>query len=196
MDVDFQQGFNHLCLKFVRQVLRKKGVCEEVLERIKCLYERGTTRVLVNNILGSPIKNIMQSLWQGDLLSMIWFILAMEPLLKSLKRLLKGIVVRTVQVEGPLQEGETGPLILEEIFTVVGYVDDVKPAVNNMEEVKIIVDQCTKLEKASGVKLHRSPLSGKCKLLPMGKWNNKLKQEMIPYDFIKLTESLDVMEVK
>ena len=62
MDIDFQQGFDHLCLKFVRQVLRKKGICEEVLDRIKCLYERGTTRVSVNNILGSSIKNIMESL--------------------------------------------------------------------------------------------------------------------------------------
>ena len=95
MDIDFRAGFDHLCLKFVRQVLRKKGVCETVLERLECLYVRGTTRVSVNNILGSPIKNIMQSLHQGDLPSMIWFILAMESLLKSLKRLLKGIVVRT-----------------------------------------------------------------------------------------------------
>ena len=126
MDVDFKQGFDHLCLKFVCQVLRKKGVCEEVLDIIKRLYERGTTRVSVNNILRNPIKNIMESLWQGDLLSIIWIILAMEPLLKSLKRLLKGIVVRTIQVEGPLNENETGPLLLEETFAVLGYADDMK----------------------------------------------------------------------
>ena len=59
-----------------------------------------------------------------------------------------------MQVEGPLEEGKSGPLLLEEIFVVCGYTDDVKPVVNDMDEVKIIVEQCTKLEKASGVKLH------------------------------------------
>ena len=108
LDVDFHQGFDHLCLSFVRKVLKKKGVCEEVLQRIKCLYERGTTQVSVNNILGSSIKNIMESLRQGDLPSMIWFILMMDPLLKSLKRLLKGIVIRTVWVEGPMGRGSYG----------------------------------------------------------------------------------------
>ena len=86
--------------------------------------------------------------------------------------------------------------MLEEIFSILGYVDDLKPAVNDMEEVEIIIRQCTKLEKASGVKLHREPLSGKCKMLPLGKWNNSLKQEMIPFNFIKLMETLDVMGVK
>ena len=62
LDLDFQQGFDHLCLLWVRKVLKKKGVCEEVLERIKRLYEKGTTRVSVNNVLGKSIKNIMESL--------------------------------------------------------------------------------------------------------------------------------------
>ena len=79
---------------------------------------------------------------------------------------------------------------------VCGYADIVKPAVNDMDKVKIIVEQCTKLEKASGVKLHRNPQSGKCKLLPMGKWISKLNQNMVMYDFIKLTDMLDVMGVK
>ena len=192
LDLDFRAGFDFLCLKFVRSVLRKKGVCEAVLERLERLYIRGTTRVSVNNFLGSPIKNIMQSLCQGDL-SMLWFILAMDPLLKSLKHLLRGIVIWTVQVEGPLEEGKLGPLLLKETFVVCGYADDVKPMVNNMDEVKIIVEQCTKLEKASGVKLHRNPQSGKCKLLPLGKWIDKLNQNMVPYDFIKLTNTLDMM---
>ena len=177
-------------------MLKKKGICDSVLERLERLYIKGMTRVSVNNILGSLIKNIMQSLRHGDLLSMLWFILAMEPLLKSLKRRLKGVVIRTVQVEGPLEEGKSGPLLLEEIFVVCSYGDDVKPFMNNMDKVKIIVELCTKLEKASGVKLHRDPQSGKCKILPLGKWHDKLKQNTVPFDFIKLMDTLEVMGLK
>ena len=49
-------------MMWVRKVLKKKGVCEGVLDRIKRLYERGTTRVSVNNILGELIENILESL--------------------------------------------------------------------------------------------------------------------------------------
>ena len=58
------------------------------------------------------------------------------------------------------------------------------------------MDQCTELEKAGGVKLHRDPTSGKCKLLPIENWINKLEQHNIPYDFIKITDTLDVMGIK
>ena len=86
---------------------------------------------------------------------MIWFIVAMDPLLKSLKRLLKGIVIRTVVVEGPLEEGKVGPLLLEEKFSVNGYADDLKLSISSLDEIKTVVEQCAKLEKAGGVKLHR-----------------------------------------
>ena len=103
--MDFCQGFDHLCMSWVRRVL-KKGVDSRVLERIKRLHERGTTRVSVNNILGESIKNLMESLRQGDLPSMIWFVLAMYPLLVSLKILLKGIETRSVTAEGPYWKGK------------------------------------------------------------------------------------------
>ena len=166
------------------------------MDRIKKLYEKGTTRVSVNNILGKSIKNIMESLRQGDLPSMIWFIIAMDPLLVSLKRLLKGIVTRSVVAEGPLNEGEVALLRHEEMFQVLGYADDLKPGISSLEEIDIIIEQCRKLERASGVKLHRDPKSGKCKLLPLGCWNSNLRQEMIPFDFIKITDGLDIMGVK
>ena len=46
---------------------------------------------------------------------------------------------------------------------------------------------CTLLERASGVKLHRSVGSGKVKFLPISKWKS-LKKEDIPYYFIQLSE--------
>ena len=195
-DIDFAQGFDHLCLKFCWKVLKKKGVSEGVISRLKRLYQHGTTRVSVNDIIGEPIKNLYQSLRQGDLTSMLFFVISMDPLLKSLKRLLKGIVIRKVIVAGPAEKGKKGPVYLEELYVVVGYADDLKPAITSTKEVEIVVNQCTKLELASGVKLHRSPESGKCKLLPIGKWASTLTQQDIPYNFIKLSDTLNVMGVK
>ena len=174
----------------------EKGSGSEVLDRIKRLYERGTTRVSVNNILGGIIKNLMESLRQADLPSMFWFVVAMDPLLISLKRLLTGIETKSVTAEGPLMEGEVTKLRHVEKFKILSYTDDLKPAVTSMEEISLIVEQCRKLERSSGVKLQRDPNSGKCKILPLGSWKTTLLQEMILCDFIKITDSLDCIGVK
>ena len=71
---------------------------------------------------------------------MIWFIIAMDPLLVSLKRLLKGIVTISVVAEGPHKEGEVAPLRYVEKFSVLGYTDDLKPGVSCLEEIDIIIE--------------------------------------------------------
>merc|ERR1712059_173543 len=96
VDLDFSAAFDFLCLKFCYSVMEKKGVSKKVLDRLKRLYKNGSTRVCVNNKVGDPILNLYQSLRQGDIVSMLLFVLAIDPLLKSLKRLLKGIVVNKI----------------------------------------------------------------------------------------------------
>ena len=50
-------------------------------------------------------------------------------------------------------------------------------------------------ERSSGCKVHRDPLSNKCKFLPIGKWRNKIKQEEIPVNYFMITDSLDFLGV-
>ena len=76
----------------------------------------------------------MESLRQGNLPSMLWFIVAMDPLLVSLKRQLKGIEIRSVTAEGPLMEGEVTKLRHVEKFKILSYTDDLKPAVTSMKK--------------------------------------------------------------
>ena len=76
---------------------------------------------------------------------------------------------------------------LTEKYTLISYVNDLKPAVNYIEEIILCMDKCAKLEGASGVQFHRDPTSGKVKILPVGRWRKTLKQTDIPYDSIKLS---------
>ena len=45
-------------------------------------------------------------------------------------------------------------------------------------------------------KLHRDPLSNKCKFLPLGKWRGTLKQEDIPTPYMRITDTLDMVGVQ
>ena len=78
----------------------------------------------------------------------------------------------------------------------IGYAYDVKPAVNNMEEFKMIDYAMDIFVHASGCRLHRDPSSMKCKLLPLAKWRNTLKQEDIPCPYMTLTDELDMVGVE
>ena len=59
-----------------------------------------------------------------------------------------------------------------------------------------LVDKAAKLfELSSGCALHRDrdPVSGKCKVLPLGRWRGTLKQEDILYPYMKLCNTLEMV---
>ena len=79
---------------------------------------------------------------------------------------------------------------------MVGYANDVKPAVTSTEECTLIDNAMALFENASGCKLHRDPASKKCKFLPLAKWKTTLKQEDIPCPYITLTDELETVGVE
>ena len=48
---------------------------------------------------------------------------------------------------------------------------------------------------SSGCKLHRNPLSGKVKLLPLRKWKNILHLADLPVNYIAISDHLDMVGV-
>jgi hypothetical protein len=78
----------------------------------------------------------------------------------------------------------------------MGYADDVKPAVTKMEEFIKIDNAMALFERASGCKLHRYPVSKKCKFLPLVQWRATLIQSAIPCPYMTLTEELDKVGVE
>ena len=168
-------------------MLELKGLDQKVIARYKNLYKENITVVVVNNIPGRAVKNIRLSLRQGDLPSMHFFSYVIDPLLTYLENRLRGILIASLPVSGPLQQGSPA---LEERYKVIGYADDVKPAITGMDEI-LLVDQAMNLfEKASGCRLHRDPATKKCKFLPLARWRGTLQQEDIPCCYMSISDHL------
>ena len=73
LDLDFEMAFCLQAFSWVVLVLRAKGACEEAINRLLHIYEDRITLPVVNNVIGSAVKNIRGSLSQGCPSSMNWF---------------------------------------------------------------------------------------------------------------------------
>ena len=110
------------------------GLDPRVISRFKNLYDNNLTVVVVNNVQGKCFKNIRLSLRQGDLPSMHFFSYGIDPLLTYLNKRLRGILISTLPVSGPALQGSPPLQALEERYKVIGYADDVKPAITGFDE--------------------------------------------------------------
>ena len=110
------------------------------------------------------------------------FSFGIDPLLCYLERVLIGIHIASVPVLGPrlLHAPPLPPH--EQRYKVIGYADDVKPAITTMEEFSLVDTALTMFEKASGCKVHCDPQNMKCKFLPLGRWRTTLQQAHILHD--------------
>ena len=155
LDLDFVAAFDYTVLECVLMVLRKKGLSEIVINRIRNLYDNRITVPVVNNITGTGLQNIRGTLAQGCPGSMNWFSYAIDPLLVYLLKWLQGIPIISLPVFGPQEKDRNPPEPLTEQYKVLGYADDVKPGVRSMSEFAIVDRAATLFEQSSGNILHR-----------------------------------------
>ena len=129
---------------------------------------------------------------------MFWFSIGIDPLLTYLERRLQGIPITSLPIMGPtmVYEKNTTMEPHKQVFKAIAYADDVKTTITSMEEFNLVDRACTLLEKASGVKLHRDPGSGKVKFLALGKWRGTLRQEDLPQQHVRLSDHLDFVGVE
>ena len=86
--------------------------------------------MVVNNIMGRSVKNLRWSIRQGDRPSSALFNYGIDPHLTWLERRLRGIPLYQQPAQGPLRQGQVRqlqPLIVQETYKVIGFVDDVHP---------------------------------------------------------------------
>ena len=115
------------------------------------MFHRGAKTKIILDFLTEAIE-LTFSIRQGDPLSMLLFIIYVEPLLIFLRRRLSGVRVGAIT-----QVDES-------------YCDDVNLMVNKLEEFKIIDEAFTKFEDMSGAILSRNQ---KSKVLGLGAWTGK-----------------------
>ena len=65
LDLDFIAAFDYTVLEWVLMVLEKKGLSENVINRIRNTYANRITVPVVNNVAGKGVKNIRGTLAQG-----------------------------------------------------------------------------------------------------------------------------------
>ena len=187
-------------MSWVFLVLKKKGVSEGVLNRLRNLYSDNLSIIVVNNIEGKCVKNTRLSLRQGDIPSMFFFAYGIDPLISYLDKRLTGILIASLPVLGPVPANYSSSSLppLEERYRVVSYADDLKPAITTMAEFSLVNDASALFEAASGCRLHRDPTSMKCKFLPLGRWRKQLQQEDLPTacQYFVLSDHLDMVGVQ
>merc|ERR1711940_279391 len=83
-------------------VLRKKGLSKNVIKRYENLYNDHVSIIVVNTILGRCVRNSRLTIRQGDKFAMELFTFGMDPILTYLEKRLKGIVIPSLPVQGPL----------------------------------------------------------------------------------------------
>ena len=196
LDTDLVAAFDFLCMDWVFKVLQQKGLDMEVIKRLKNLYSDSSTIVMVNNIPGKAVANIRQSLRQGDLPSMHFFSFGIDPLLVYLEKRLAGIQISSLPVQGPVCADNVKLEPLEERYKLIGYADDVKPAITNMQEFSLVDRAMSLFERASGCRLHRDPASKKCKFLPLARWRGTLQQDDIPCPYMSISDHLEMLGVE
>ena len=182
LDNDYMAAFDYMVLTWVF-----KGLDQQVISRLKNLYDNHLTVVVINNIQGRCFANKRWSIRQGDRPSSVLFCYGLDPHLDWLENRLRGI---------PIYQNLLTATASPEIYKLIAYVDDVKPSITSMNEFTIVDKGSELFEAASGCVLHRDPASGKVKFLPLGRWKGTLTREDLPVNYIVLSEHLDMVGVK
>ena len=148
---DMFKAYDRVMLDYLVKVMRAMKFPEKFIGWILMLHDGATTRLLLN-FLTDPIK-VLFSIRQGDPLSMLLYIIYIEPLLLKINKLTKGLCVYNF-----VQKDED-------------YCDDLNFFSEVENDLVIIENTFTRFESISGALLSRS---WKSKVMGLGPWRNKL----------------------
>jgi exonuclease III len=109
LDTDLVAAFCNMVVMWCTAVMIKKGLDPKVVERYNNLYSENYSIIVVNNILGRSIKNTRMSIRQGDKFAMELFTFGMDPVLSYLEKRLKGIIIHSLPVQGPVLHPQPPP---------------------------------------------------------------------------------------
>ena len=109
LDTDLMAAFCNMVSTWCYMVMIRKGLSETVINHYRNLYDDNFSIVVVNNLQCRCIKNVRQSIRQGNKFAMELFTYGMDTILGYLSARLKGILIHSTPVEGPLGPPGTQP---------------------------------------------------------------------------------------
>ena len=147
---DMFKAYDRVMLSYLVRVMYAMEFPVRFVNWLLMLHEGATTRFILN-FLTDPIK-VLFSIRQGDPLSMLLYIIYIEPLLMMIKRMTRGLNVSLIS-----QRDED-------------YCDDVNFLGENTSDLVIIDEIFANFEKISGAILSRSK---KSKIMGLGPWRGR-----------------------
>jgi len=170
VSLDFKQAFDRISHTYLLTVLRSYGFDAGFIECIRMLYENATSVIQVNGHISTPIP-IECGVRQGCHLSMILFVLCLNPLLYYLDERLQGLRAHRTQLK----------------TTVIVYTDNVSILMTSQEDVRTVRAAIECYEKATGATLNIEKSSA----LAVGTWDTTCEIMGIPY-----SEEIKILGVK
>ena len=143
---------------------------EKFIRLIKDSHHNITTRFILNGLTEAILLTF--SFRQGDAISMLLYLIYIEPLLVKLGNLLKGLKI------GDFNEIDND------------YCDDVEIVIEDENDLLLAVEIFRKFGTISGAKLN---CSKKSKIMGLGPWKNR---EVWPIPWLKVEKSLKIFGVQ
>ena len=147
---DMFKAYDRVMLDYLVRVMKAMCFPDKFITWILMLHEGATTCFLLN-FLTNPMAVIF-SIRQGDPLSMLLYIIYIEPLLVMISRLTKGLCVSSL-----IQKDED-------------YCDDLNFLSEHESDLLVVENTFTRFESISGALLSRS---WKSKIMGLGPWRNR-----------------------
>ena len=147
---DMFKAYDRVMLSYLVKVMEAMNFPDKFVQWVLMLHDGATTRFILN-FLTDPIR-VKFSIRQGDPLSMILYIIYIEPLLMMIKKMTWGLAVSTLT-----QRDED-------------FCDDVNFLGEKLSDILVIDEIFSKFEMISGAILFRSK---KSKIMGLGQWRGK-----------------------
>jgi len=172
MSLDWSKAFDRVDMEFVFKVMSLMGINETFISWIRTLYKDISSRNLVNGLL-TDSYSVFKSVRQGCPLSMILFVIYLEPFFRAIKE--------NANISSPCLPGNVK-------ISVLGFADDVNFFVSDENSVVIIAGIVSRFEKATGAKLNKE----KTTIYGLGKWSQKVCWPLswlnTKIDYVKILE--------
>jgi Reverse transcriptase (RNA-dependent DNA polymerase)/Endonuclease/Exonuclease/phosphatase family len=151
MSIDLEKAFDRVKHDYLWKCLEKLGFPMDFIMILQKLYSNAKSKIMVNGFLTNDVK-IKKSVRQGCPLSMLLFVIYIEPLIRAMSDTLDGLRVGN------------------NITKVLGYADDINFIVRNTIECDLIFEKITKFCEESGAKINLNKSSflriNECKIGP------------------------------
>ena len=169
LSLDFFKAYDRVLVDFLLVVMKKMNFSNKFCNWIKMLHVGARTKFILESLTRS-IK-VSFSIRQGDPLSMLLYIVYIEPLLIYIEQKIAGLILPNI------------PPSLE------AYCDDVNVITENETDLIVVNGAVKKFEDLSGAILSRDK---KCKIIGFGKWKNRVDW---PLQYLRTVKEIKVFGI-